>query len=114
MAEDIRRSPERPTLFYKNTCPPCQWMSRLVVIYSLGVIRRVALTSAEARELYRQFPDHAGQLVLIEQGRITFGRMVFAMVPRAVLLTWWWLLAGAIRRTRTAASITADAGTTDE
>jgi len=79
---------QRPTLFYKHTCPPCQWMSRLACLLSLGVIRRRPLDSREAEELYRRFPEHAGQLVLIDLDRVTFGRMVFAAVPGAVLHHW--------------------------
>jgi hypothetical protein len=63
-------------------------MSRLVVWFSLGTIRRVPLTSNEARELYRRFPEQEGQLVLIQGDRVTFGRMVFAAVPRTVLVAW--------------------------
>ncbi len=70
-----------PRLFYKETCPPCQWMSKLVVLLSFGVIRRVAIGSAEAKSLYARYPEHEGQLLLIEGRRFTAGRMVFAAVP---------------------------------
>jgi hypothetical protein len=88
----------RPALFYKHDCPPCQWMSRLAVILSLGVIRRVPLDSAEAKELYRKFPEHEGQLVLIGVGRPVFGRMVFAALPRTVLVTWATDIRGIVLR----------------
>ncbi len=77
----------RPTLFFKPTCEPCQWMSRLAVALSLGTIRRVAINSQEADALYRRYPGREGQLVLIEGQRVTFQRRVFAAVPRLILTT---------------------------
>jgi hypothetical protein len=78
----------RPALFFKETCPPCQWMSKLAVALSLGTIRRVPLGSDEARDLYARYPEHDGQLVLIERHHTTFGRLVFAAVPRVIITTW--------------------------
>ncbi|MEM6793143.1 MAG: hypothetical protein AAF725_04140 [Acidobacteriota bacterium] len=76
---------DRPTLFFKPTCPPCRWMSKLAVILSLGVIRRVPIDSQEAAALYRNYPDKEGQLMLQEGTRVTFQRRVFAAVPRVIL-----------------------------
>ena len=76
---------DRPTLFYKPTCPPCRWMSKMAVILSLGVIRRVPIDSREAAALYRHHPDNEGQLMLREGTRVTFQRRVFAAVPRIIL-----------------------------
>lgn len=86
-------APARPRLFFKRTCPPCTWMSRLVVVFSLGLVRRTPIDSDEAAELYRKHPGHEGQLVLLVGRRVTFGRRVFLSVPRIVLtapivLTW--------------------------
>lgn len=83
----------RPTLFFKNTCPPCQWMSRFVVLFSLGVVQRTPIDSTEAKELYRRYPEHEGQLVLVEHGRVTFGRRVFLAVPRVILTAPLYLFA---------------------
>lgn len=75
----------RPRLFFKRTCPPCRWMSRLVVVFSLGLVERAPIDSDEAAALYRRHPGHEGQLVLLERRRVTFGRRVFLAVPRIVL-----------------------------
>lgn len=83
--------PSRPTLFYKGTCGPCRWMSLLAVLFSLGLIRRNPIDSAEAKALYARYPEHEGQLVLLEANRVTFGRRVFAAVPRVVLAAPFWL-----------------------
>jgi hypothetical protein len=83
------RSARRPKLFYKSTCPPCCWMSRLAVILSFGIIRRLAISSAEAKTLYRQYPEHEGQLVLVHPHGVTFGRKVFAAVPLVVITGGW-------------------------
>jgi hypothetical protein len=85
----------RPTLFYKNTCGPCGWMSRLAVVLSLGVIRRQPIDSAAAKALYARYPEHDGQLVLADGDRVTFGRRVFAEVPR-VIVAAPFQLAGAV------------------
>ena len=86
----------RPALFFKRTCPPCQWMSRLAVIFTAGLVRRVPIDSAEARELYRRFPEHEGQLVLMEPHRVTFGRRVFLAAPRVIVSAPFFWLAQAV------------------
>jgi len=87
----------RPTLFYKSTCPPCRWMSRLSVVLSLGIFRRIAINSAEAKELYSRYPDQRGKLVLIHPYGVTFGRKVFAVTPFAILMVAWAFVAYKIR-----------------
>jgi hypothetical protein len=59
-------------------------MSRLAVLLSLGVIRRNPIDSQAARALYERYPGHDGQLVLVDRSRVTFGRRVFAAVPRVI------------------------------
>ncbi|MCG8367925.1 MAG: hypothetical protein MJA27_31905 [Pseudanabaenales cyanobacterium] len=100
--EQSRQISRRPQLFYKRNCLPCQWMSRLVILCSLGIIRRVAIDSAEAHAFYQGFPEHEGQLVLVERHRVTFGRLVFAAIPQAVLMAGWTLLLNIIRLRPTA------------
>lgn len=82
-------SMRRANLFYKSTCPPCRWMSRLAVILSFGIIRRTPVSSAEAKALYQQYPEHDGQLILTYPHGVAFGRMVFAAVPLVVLKGGW-------------------------
>jgi hypothetical protein len=78
---------ERPILIYKPTCPPCQWMSRLVCALSFGVVRRVPVEGVEAQALYDRYPDHRGELVLQDGGDAWFQRRVFLAIPLVVLRT---------------------------
>ena len=87
---------ERPTLFYKPTCPPCRWMSKAAVVLSMGVIRRVPISSEEAAVIYREHPGREGQLMLRQGRRVSFQRRVFAEVPLILLVTGPRLLAGRI------------------
>lgn len=99
--EQLRPS-GRPQLFYNRHCPPCQRMSRLVILFSLGVIRRVAIDSAEASAFYQDFPEYEGQLILVERHRVTAGLLVFAAIPQAVLMAGWTVLLDILQRRLTA------------
>jgi len=85
--------PARLRLFYKESCPPCRSLARIVVAASLGTIRRVALGSAEAAELHRSRPEWAGQLLLADSQRDRFwlGAQVFRAVPLAIAAAPWRL-----------------------
>jgi hypothetical protein len=74
----------RPLLIYKAACPPCRWMSRLVVLGSAGLVVRVPLDGVRAKAVYRAYPDREGELVLLQPSGPIFGRRVFAMLPIAV------------------------------
>ena len=89
MMETFNNNSNVARLFYKNTCPPCRWMSKLAVILSLGTIRRVPIQGTEAATFYKNYPAHEGQLVLIQGHHITFGRKVFAGVPKCIVTAWW-------------------------
>jgi len=82
----------RARLFYKSTCSPCQWMSKLAVFLSLGTIHRIPISSEEAKDLYRSNPEKEGQLILVLGKQNIFGPMVFAAVPRCILMAWWKLM----------------------
>jgi hypothetical protein len=60
-------------------------MSKLVVYFSFGLIQRVSVSSQYAESLYQMFPQHRGQMILIDKQNITAGRMVFAVLPMTVL-----------------------------
>lgn len=92
MIDRNSRTELRSRLFYKSTCPPCSWMSKLVVLFSLGSIKRIPLNTHQAKIIYRQHTEYEGQLMLQNGKRITFGRSVFAMVPWCIVTTWWRLL----------------------
>ena len=94
----FEQSRMRPALFYKSACPPCQWMSRLVVLFSAGIIRRVPIEGEEAAQLYRIYPQYEGQLVLLHNRRAVCGRMVFAAVPQTLVRTWVLLIRRAVRK----------------
>lgn len=94
----------RPVIVFKAGCPPCQWMSRLAVILSVGAIRRVALEAEEAQRLYARHPQATGQIVLLYRDRMSFGRPVFAALPGVVLRHWLSPLTDRWARVRPAAS----------
>jgi len=79
----------RPSLFYKDSCPPCRQLSRVAVTLSLGHVRRVPLSSEEANVLYQDYPDRRGQLMLRDGDDVRFGLAVLRALPRAVVRTWW-------------------------
>lgn len=83
------RAPIRPSLFYKQSCPPCRQLSRVAVALSLGHVRRVPLASEEAAVLYHDYPQHRGQLMLRDGDEVRFGLAVLRALPRAVVRTWW-------------------------
>jgi len=79
----------RAALFFKRQCPPCAFVSRLAVVLSLGVIRRVPLDSAQARDFYAQYPALEGMPVLVHGARVVAGPAVFLAIPRVVAVRWW-------------------------
>ncbi len=56
----------RATLFYKSYCPPCQWMSKLAVILSLGSIKRVPIEGEVANRLYETYAEHQDSSFLLK------------------------------------------------
>ncbi len=87
----------RATLFYKSYCPPCQWMSKLAVMLALGSIKRVPIEGDEANSIYEKYREHQGQLILVKGNRVTFGRLVFAEIPRTIIIVWWHLIRAVLR-----------------
>lgn len=79
------RSMTATRILYKASCPPCRTLSRLAVFFSLGLVRRTPVDSAEARALYQQHPDKEGQIALIHRGSVAFGPAVFPKLPLIVL-----------------------------
>jgi len=78
----------RPRLFFKRACPPCNFTTRLAVLFSLGAIERVPLESAEARAFYARHPEFEGMPLLVDGDRVAAGAAVFAALP-AVVVPWW-------------------------
>ncbi len=87
----------RPALFYKSTCPPCRQLSRVAVALSLGLVRRVPLSSPQAEALYARYPEHRGQLMLDDGGEVHFGLGVLRRLPQAVVRTAGRALRHALR-----------------
>lgn len=84
--------PIRAKLYYKDTCPPCRFLSNLVVILSAGTIKRVPISGNEAKEMYRLYPEHEGQLALLMHQKYTFGKYVFLKVPLCILNALWQIV----------------------
>jgi predicted DCC family thiol-disulfide oxidoreductase YuxK len=87
----------RPHVFFDGHCPPCIWMSRAAVRLSLGSIVRVPLQSDAARRFYDRYPQERGQIVLLYRDHMSFGRPVFASLPRVVVTHWLHVVADLVR-----------------
>lgn len=70
---------------FDERCPPCRFLSKLVVVLSLGVIRRAALRSEHANRLRQQLPNWKGELLFFDRDRMHLGPAVFAAIPRRVV-----------------------------
>lgn len=60
-------------LLYRGSCRRCRWLARLTVIVSAGALRRVALGSDAAQQLYERYPATRGKLALIDGDRYWCG-----------------------------------------
>jgi len=76
-------------LLYNNHCRPCRVLSILVVIFSLGAVRRIPIDSVETAEIRRERPEWGGQLMLIDRDRVWLAGEVFRAVPRAIAQIYW-------------------------
>jgi hypothetical protein len=96
--ESGRGGNQRPMLLYAGSCWKCRLLSRLVVIASLGVIRRVPLEIPAWRKFYYEdYPQAQGYPVLFWNGTPHFGAKVFVLTPLVVVATWGMRLRSAIR-----------------
>lgn len=77
------------TVYYKEHCRPCRSLSKLAVFLSGGTLRRASLNSQEARALHRIHPEWRGQLLMIENGRISLGSEVFYRLPSLLLIRYF-------------------------
>jgi len=66
-----------PVLIYRSTCQKCRALSKLVVLFTLGWVRRVPLSSVEAGALYEAHSVRPGKLAIVGYGRVFIGRDVF-------------------------------------
>ena len=81
--------PDVPILLYAGSCPKCRFLSRCVVLWSLGRVKRVALEVAQWKQLYYEhLPEAKGFPVLLLEDGPVYGPRVFAIVPLVVLKSW--------------------------
>ncbi|MCG8669352.1 MAG: hypothetical protein MI867_08045, partial [Pseudomonadales bacterium] len=60
----------------------------VAVIMSFGILRRVAISSEKAQEIYERYPKSRGKLLLVLDGHRFVGNSVFFNVP----LVWaYWI-----------------------
>jgi hypothetical protein len=98
MVAEKAREAIRPSLFYKDWCWPCRRLSWVALLLSLGHVRRVPMSSAEAAAFYAQYPHQRGRLVLIHGPQSWFGANALKAIPWVVLKTWARALAALWRR----------------
>lgn len=84
----------RPLLLYAGRCPKCRFLSRLVTLLSLGVVRREALDAHAGWQFYRHdYPQAGNYPVLFVDRRPFFGAVVFLAVPWLIVRAWHRALA---------------------
>ncbi|WP_322014701.1 hypothetical protein [Paraburkholderia sp. J12] len=88
----------RPVLLFNRGCPPCVTISRLAAALSFGVVARVPLDTAAARDFYRRHPALEGMPVLVDGENVSAGKAIFVALPRV-------LLAHGYRRARALAAL---------
>jgi hypothetical protein len=87
----------RPLLYYRETCPRSRGVSLVSSCMSLGVICRMPLTTAQAREVFTTFRIRDGRPALLYAGRFVTGpRMALAIgaAMAEVLLELLWKATG--------------------
>jgi hypothetical protein len=83
----------RPKLLYAGSCAKCRFLSRLVVILSLGTIERVPLERPEWQKFYYEdYPQARGYPVLFWNGQPRFGPRVFLLTTLVIVASWGWKL----------------------
>ena len=76
-------------LLYAGRCGKCRFLSRAIVLLSLGTIERVPLERQEAEDFYiRKHPQARGNPVLVEGDKLTYGAAVLLSIPRFLLRSW--------------------------
>jgi hypothetical protein len=68
------------TLLYRVTCKKCRILSRLVVVLSLGYIRRIPNNSPEAQRLFKTYQGNSSKIILIRGDKVYIGfRSIIAL-----------------------------------
>jgi hypothetical protein len=83
-----RRMVHHAILLYRQSCPRCRFLSRIVVVLSGRGVRRVPNDTPEAAELYERLGETVGKLALLHRGRLHTGRRVFAVAALAIADGW--------------------------
>lgn len=95
----MSRESGRPTLIYAGRCPLCRFLSRTIVLMSLGTVVREPLEQAEAERFYYvEHPDARGKPALFDRGKVFYGWSVVPATFLAVGRTWIQRLAMLTRR----------------
>jgi len=76
-------------LLYAQGCPKCRFLSAVLIVLAAGALRRVPLERTEYAGFYEDHPEGRGYPALIDDGRVTAGRAVFAAVPLFVVKSWY-------------------------
>jgi hypothetical protein len=82
-------SANRPLLLYRDTCPKCRFLSKLLVRLSLNRIERVPIASARAAEVVRLYPGCHQKLTLMDKGRFAIGWRVVPKAASCLLRSWF-------------------------
>ena len=80
-------------IMYRDTCKKCRLLSWVAVILSLGVLRRIPISSDQAQILYEAHPESRGKLLLVLDHHVITGSQVIWRFP-TVLPFWLWRKVG--------------------
>ncbi len=68
------------TIFYRSTCSKCVFLSRIAWLIGWCLLKRVPIEAPLAQHFYNLYPGSHGKLLLVFNGNVTFGKLVFIKV----------------------------------
>ncbi len=85
MKQKLCFSDDRPKLYYRATCGRCRVISVVLKALSVGIARRLPLSSREALELIRNGNLNDGRPALFYRGHFTSGLLILPCLGIAML-----------------------------
>ena len=93
----------RIVLYYQGYCKKCQILSKIVVVMSFNFIKRIPLEVDDSIKLFfEDYPKAKGYPILFMGSKPVYNYWVFAAVPFAIVLSWFYTLRSVILSERSA------------
>lgn len=71
-------------LLYRDTCIKCRILSYLVLLMSIGTVKRIPIDSEVARKLLKAHQLSASKAILVENGKVYHGTAMIIAVFKAI------------------------------